>query len=381
MLLLLFIIVNEINLIFYYKLLISMNAQKQQKLIQQKQQNSGTFFSPVAQRKSANEEEAIQQKEENEQSEAGEKIQMKTNGGASGESGGGNMRIPTSATFPVVQRQESSEEELATLEDQQQESREITGAAVSISWIHPSSPAGSMVGGVPDPQPPSTISRGFVSAAQGFRFSNHVGVTITTSDGRTIDSVQHDPMQITKGSSQFGVPSQQFPTQRQENRQTRNGIEYIEVQQLVGARTVSHEAAGERVGNVVGGASGAYMGAKLLGGAGSFLGPLGTAAGVAIGGVGGYFLGGYLGEKAAATAISFPPIWTEITLRVFADGHVERSIGRHSHFPSVTFYGVDNYVSDGNIAYLALEAAQNTWQASGWGGGNPWGVNRYDGRD
>lgn len=260
----------------------------------------------------------------------------------------------------------------------------ITGVAASISWIHPSSPAGSLpVVGVPDPTPPDTISRAFLNTAAGFRFSNHVAATITSNDGTSINVVQHDPVTITRGVSQFGLQSQQYNTARNNTRGTSNGIEFLEITQLVGARTVTHEVVGERTGNVVGGAGGLYAGAKIGGGIGTFFGPgvgtaIGAGAGAIIGGIGGWLLGGEVGEQVAMRVVNFPPIWTELKLRIYADGRIERNMLRHSYFPSVHFYGTDNYV--GGLNYLALSTEQSLWEDRGWNGGNPWGVGRLAGR-
>ncbi|MEM0995942.1 MAG: hypothetical protein AAGN35_02635 [Bacteroidota bacterium] len=263
-------------------------------------------------------------------------------------------------------------------------SQKIFGVACSVSWIHPNSPAGRMpVVGVPDKQPPNKINESYINQAD-FRFSNHVGATVTTSDGKTIDNVDHHPVQITRGISQFGLQSQQYPTDRKTSRSVEGGVEFVEVKQLVGARTVSHEVVGEYAGKGIGAGVGAWAGAKGGAAIGTMIAPgIGTAIGGAIGAIGGSlfgsWLGGATGEKAASAAISFPPIWTEVGLRVYADGRINRRMIRHSLFPSVHFYGASNYA--GGLNYLALDAEQTSWQNGGWGGGNPWGANRYDGRD
>ena len=81
------------------------------------------------------------------------------------------------------------------------------GVAASVSWIDSASPAGRMVS---DPTPPDSISHGFISAASGFRFSNHVRALVTTSDNKTIDKVNYDKVKITKAPSALGIKSQDF---------------------------------------------------------------------------------------------------------------------------------------------------------------------------
>ena len=247
----------------------------------------------------------------------------------------------------------------------------FTGVAATVSWISPSSPAGKHV---PDPQPPSKISKEYLSAANGFRFSNHLALTITSQDRKKINSYSQDSLEISRGPSMFGLDSQVYPVKKTPQKGSKGGVEYVEMQQIVGARTVSHEVAGERVGNAAGVLGGAYLGAKI----GAFGGPWGSLAGGIVGGVVGYFAGGYAGEKAGATAMNFPPIWSDISLRIYADGTVVRNLNRHSLFPCVNFYGLANY--EGGLNYYALAKAQTAWENGGWGAGNPWGVNRYEGR-
>ncbi|OKH53861.1 hypothetical protein NIES2101_08830 [Calothrix sp. HK-06] len=90
---------------------------------------------------------------------------------------------------------------------------------------------------------------------------------------------------------------------------------------------------------------------------------------------------GYLAGTATANNIpptNFPPIWTEIQLTVMADGTRDFQILRHSLFPSNSFYS--NPVATNTLvltnSYSALASQQTAWQNSGWGSGNPWGMNR-----
>ena len=44
------------------------------------------------------------------------------------------------------------------------------------------------------------------------------------------------------------------------------------------------------------------------------------------------------GNIAAGAIAAFPPIWSEIMIKVYNDGRTEASVLRHSLFPSLTFY-------------------------------------------
>lgn len=262
--------------------------------------------------------------------------------------------------------------------------RTIDGSAASISWIHPSSPAGSMsLVGVPDSPPPGTITESFVTGSSGFRFSNYLHAYVNTNDSRTISgSGLYPNSNIYTSPSQFGLPSQRFSTQRSQRTITNSsGLQGVEFQQLVGARTVSAGIAGGRVGAGVG--AGVGIGAGIWGGAkagaaiGTVFGPgIGTAIGTGIGAIGGgiagYFAGSAVGTRTANAVTNFPPIWTETKLTLMADGTKDFRLLRHSLFPSNYFYSDLTQTS----SYIALAAEQTAWENSGWGGGNPWGISR-----
>lgn len=249
--------------------------------------------------------------------------------------------------------------------------RTISGSAASVSWIHASSPAG---GHVADPAPPATITEAFVTGNSGFRFSNYLHGWCTTDDSRHLTgSGTYSNSGIYRGPSYLGINSQAYPTQSRQTRVMNNqGVEGVQFEQTTGARTVSPGIIGGGVGGLVGAAGGAYLGFKLGGATGTFFGGLGAVPGAIIGGVGGALVGYATGTIAANRLTNFPPIWTRITLRLFADGQRDCALLQHSHFPSNHFYCDMRQVS----RYIALAPEQTNWENGGWGGGNPWGISR-----
>ncbi|MFI5022021.1 MAG: hypothetical protein ACHQRJ_10270 [Alphaproteobacteria bacterium] len=249
----------------------------------------------------------------------------------------------------------------------------VDGSAASISWIDPASPAGSGLAGtglfaLSDPQPPGTITEAFATGSSGFRFSNYLRAYITVN-GKKVTGGGFQPWSgLYRAPSEFGIESQPYPTKQTSQPFTEDGVGGMEFTQLTGARTVSPAVAGGAVGRTVGHVAGGGVGAAI----GSFFGPLGTAIG--------YFAGEYLGDKAgyaagtgvANAAFNFPPIWTEVNLRLRGDGQRHCKLKRHSLFPSDSFYCNLNQLSE----YDALASEQSAWQASGWDAGNPWGISR-----
>jgi hypothetical protein len=273
----------------------------------------------------------------------------------------------------AVQRQSRGTAGATAPPPAQQQARTIDGSAGSVSWINPASPAGSGPVRVSDSVPPATITEGFITGSSGFRFSNYLHGYLTTNDSVTIaSSGLHSNSGIYTSPSQFGIASERYPVRRDQRTITRNGVQGIEFEQLVGSRTVSPEVAGETVGTVVGVGVGAWGGAKLGALGGSIFGPAGTF----VGGVGGALVGGvtgyFAGATTANTAFNFPPIWTKIQLRLMVDGTRECQLLQHSLFPSNSFYC--NLVRTNT--YSALAPQQTAWQNSGWGSGNPWGITR-----
>ena len=259
--------------------------------------------------------------------------------------------------------------------------RTIDGSVGSVSWIDPASPAGSGTLGVPDPAPSAAISEGFITGSSGFRFSNYLHGCVETTDAVTVASSRFYPNSgLYTSPSQFGLPSQRFPIRHNQTSITRGGIQGVQFQQLVGARTISAGVAAATVGTGVGIGAGALLGSK--GGAviGALGGPIGAGVGALIGGVLGAGAG-YLAGTATVNNIpqtNFPPIWTEVRLTIMADGTRDFQLLQHSLFPSNTFYinpiGANTLVLSRN--YGALASQQTAWQNGGWGSGNPWGMTR-----
>ena len=274
----------------------------------------------------------------------------------------------------TVQRQpgkESKGSATATL-TKPKAKKTINGSASSISWIDPASPAGKVVS---DPAPSATITEGFITGNSGFRFSNYLHGYLTTNDSVTIDNSEfHTNSGIYRDTSFLGLDSEVFPIEQKKKRINKGGIEGIEFDQLVGARTNSPAKIGGAVGAGVGGGVGAWGGAKLGATGGAIFG----LPGAVIGGLGGALVGGALGYFAgSATANSldfsnFPPIWTNIRLTLMADGSQDCQLLEHSIFPSNNFYSNFKLVKK----YSALAAKETAWKDSGWGSGNPWGKTR-----
>jgi hypothetical protein len=214
----------------------------------------------------------------------------------------------------------------------------------------------------------------------GFAFSNYLHGYLTTNDSVTIASAGlHSNSGIYTSPSQFGLPSERFPT-ISSNNITRGSIQGVQFNQLVGARTISAGIAAGTVGTTVGIGTGIWLGVKGGAAIGALGGPIGAVGGGIVGGLLGAGAG-YLAGTATANNIpqtNFPPIWTEIQLTIMADGTRDFQMLRHSLFPSNSFYsnpiGASTLVRTSN--YSALASQETAWQNGGWGSGNPWGMNR-----
>lgn len=169
----------------------------------------------------------------------------------------------------------------------------VDGSATSVSWINPASPAGAHV---PDPQPPAAMTESFATGSSGFRFSNHLHAWVNTNDSIHITRSDFAPdSNIYREASYAGIPSYSYPIRRRTGPIIRAGIEGVEFEQLVGARTISPGVIGAGVGAGVGIAGGAWAGAKLGALIGTWGGPIGAVGGGIIGGL----VGGGLGYLAA----------------------------------------------------------------------------------
>jgi hypothetical protein len=201
--------------------------------------------------------------------------------------------------------------------------------------------------------PGAFVQRGFLTGAAGFRFTNFMEIWANyDTDTRAIVGHGFTPDSgLYRSPSYRGIPSQ-VGTPMQS---VKVGVEPITFIQTTGARTQSPER------------------------------------------IGGLF-GGPIGNIVASAVKSFPPIWTEIQIQLFGDGHIAASVRRWSLFPSMTFYtrsiALDSTVESvaytrtasrpGNVTYDGMPNYDN-WYANGWGdlgpgpgpiAGNPWGLDK-----
>ena len=228
--------------------------------------------------------------------------------------------------------------------------RDIVASCASISWIDPRAqiPERDMAA------PPVATSEAFIKGRAGYRFANFLSVRVQY-DGQKI--LRHKVLSglggglIMTARSALGVAPAGYPTLQ---RVTDDGSS-LTVAQIVGCRTKSSEDVGGMVGSLGGGV-------------------VGMLAGRAI----------------AHTALTFPPIWTELVLTIAADGAVDFMPGKHSLFPSNAFYYCDPRDPHGGGSYTQVSSydavpAMEQWRRIGWGGmqqvntsgptaGNPWNV-------
>lgn len=238
----------------------------------------------------------------------------------------------------------------------------IHGATGSISWIDKRAKFL-----VDDPTPADTITEGFimrVTNTESFRFSNYLRGWIETKDGKTItDHQRHPNSGLYRAPSFWGTESFPYgPTTADKVVTGDNDVQYAEWTQSVGGRATAPEKIGKTAGTVVG-----VGGGGLLGATG---GPIGVIGGMVIGGLIGRFLGGVIGRNV----INYPPIWTTVVLKIWADEKIECVLRGHSHFPSVSFYcdpGATGRLQK-KSQYDAQETDVTEWKDRGWDTGNPW---------
>jgi hypothetical protein len=201
--------------------------------------------------------------------------------------------------------------------------------------------------------PGAFVQRGFLTGAAGFRFANFMEIWANyDTDTRAI--VGHGftaDSGLYRSPSYGGIPSQVGTPIRS----VKVGVEPITFIQTTGARTQSPEK------------------------------------------IGGLF--GPIGNIFASAVKSFPPIWTEIQIQLFGDGHSVASVRRWSLFPSMTFYtrsiAPDSTLESGAYSRTATRPGEanydgmpnyDKWYANGWGDlgagvsgpitGNPWGMDK-----
>lgn len=233
----------------------------------------------------------------------------------------------------------------------------IDGAATSLSWISFFSPAAL---GKWDMPPPSVISSAFATGSSGFRFSNHLHAWAKSADGIHIrESGFHADSGLYQSPSFLDIPSQGYSPAPIKKATIESGIEAVQFDQIVGARTVSAGIIGGAVGEMVGGGIGSILDRPNSEDDG-FWGGIGKK------------LGGKIGTATANRLTNFPPIWTGIRLILKANGERKCELLGTSIFPSVTFY-CDFLRVSGKSAH---GTEQGMWERFGWGGGNPWGESR-----
>jgi hypothetical protein len=244
----------------------------------------------------------------------------------------------------------------------------------SVSWIDP-------VTGLPEvdrntPNGPLAF-RSFLTGDRGFRFCNFLEAyaTYDTTARRVVGHGFTTASRLYRAPSFAHLPSQIFTPMRDINVDG----ESIVFTQIVGARTESPEIIGREAGTIVGGTLGPVVG----GIPGLIVGPL---------------VGRYVGKRVAHSYLGFPPIWSQLRLRVFPDGRFTSELMQHSHFPSLTFYEI-HVDASGNqtanywrvdmkpgVAFYNAVPNLDRWKAEGWGpirgggpgptSGNPWNLQK-----
>jgi len=244
-------------------------------------------------------------------------------------------------------------------------------SAATVSWISPHT-------GLPevDRDPPylPTTKRAFLTGNSGFRFCNFAEgwAQYDTVTRKFVDYQWTTASGIYRAPSYMGIESHVFA----KIATIKAGADSVTFTQTIGARTVSPEVVGKWGGRIAG--------------AMYAIGPLGF--------FGNIIVGGLVGEKVAHSAASFPPIWSEISFTIFADGQFKAQLVRHSYFPSLTFYGVrlDGFGNPSNdydridatpaAAYYDAVPKLDHWKQNGWGqlgkgtggptDGNPWNLQK-----
>lgn len=232
-------------------------------------------------------------------------------------------------------------------------------SAATVSWIDPA----TKLPEVDKVKPTDPIkTRSFLTGDQGFRFCNFIEafVSYDTVARRITASDFTLASKLYRAPSYLDIPSHVF-----EKKTTKvSGADGVTFTQIVGARTESPE--------VIGGTVGGLMGGPILG-------PITRK----------------VGEKVAHAVTGFPPIWSELRMKIFNDGRVQVDLLRYSLFPSLTFYKLrldaagkptTNYdrfnVTLTDVFYDAVPNLDK-WKEKGWGPikgttatgpteGNPW---------
>lgn len=252
--------------------------------------------------------------------------------------------------------------------------KKFTAAIATISWID------NKVGlPVKDSDPATITQRAAFTTDANFRFSNFLEAFVIVDDRLGLQQYGFSRASgMYRGPSEFGLQSAVVGKIGRSSIRSKQAVTF---RQLVGARTQSHEIAGE----VGGGGAGA-----IAGGVGGFM--IGGPVGAFVGAVGIGAVGYFTGKEIAELVMSFPPIWTELELTINADGSIRHSLLSHSVFPSNTMFSPGKAVlgelaADGYAACASYDGDSGPlqrWQRSGWDlaarnrsgptDGNPWGM-------
>jgi len=166
------------------------------------------------------------------------------------------------------------------------------------------------------------VTREFIVGNKGYRFAHLLEVFVNIDD-KTRLVTGHGFTQgcgVYRAKSYGNIPSEYYAPIRS----VKVGTDPIVFTQIIGARTQS----GEQIGA----------------------------------------LGGPIGRMVGHALKSFPPIWTELELRVYANGYSDGRLRHHSLFPSVNFYK-PLAQGTGYVATSTYDARPQLtrWTTAGWG--------------
>lgn len=222
----------------------------------------------------------------------------------------------------------------------------IEGVAATINWVHPNSGVGFFI---KDKTPALSGQRQFFTQPRGYRFANFLHCYLKIQNGQIANYGFYPDSQLYKGLSFFKIPCKSYPVLRNCRQFEQAGVNGVEFEQVAGARTLSH--------TILGGVSGAIVGGLV---------------------------GAVCGILVARRLMDFPPIWTHLQVRLYANGKQEASVMRHSFFPSYSLYtnpvtsqkanSKENYYLASS--YIARHAEQALWSKKGWNAHNPWNIRR-----
>jgi hypothetical protein len=166
------------------------------------------------------------------------------------------------------------------------------------------------------------VTREFITGNKGYRFAHLLEVFVNIDDKTKLVTGHGftEASGVYRAKSFAKIPSEYYAPIRT----VRVGTDPIVFTQIIGARTQSPEA---------------------LGG-----------------------LAGPAGRMIMHAVLGFPPIWTELELKVYANGRADGKLRHHSLFPSVNFY---TPLAQGNeyitISQYDARRQLGRWKTAGWG--------------